>query len=99
MVILRQAWIKGCVPSLVLKKDLRALKVLREDATSHVLWGLCFFFFGGGTLFYGSSWRQMTDTLVKARHPWIPADCELSPSHQASGSGAGSGLRSPLEKE
>ena len=39
--MLRQAWIKGCVPSLVLKKYLRALKVLREDATSHVLWGLC----------------------------------------------------------
>ena len=32
----------------MLKKELVALKSLREDATSHVLWGLCFMDLVGG---------------------------------------------------
>ena len=41
-----------------------------------------------GTLVYESGWRKRTETQEKAGHLWVPADCELSSSHQASQSGA-----------
>ena len=66
-------------PSLMLKIDLGASKALRE-LQSH----LCFF----RTLLYESGWRKRTETQDKAEHLWVPADCELSSSHQASELGA-----------
>ena len=39
-------------------------------------------------MFYESGWRKRTETQDKAEHLWVPADCELSSSHQASESGA-----------
>ena len=41
-----------------------------------------------GTLLYESGWRKRTETQDKAIHLWVPADCELSSSHQPSQSGA-----------
>ena len=41
-----------------------------------------------GTLLYESGWRKRTETQDTAGHLWVPADCELSSSHQASQSGA-----------
>ena len=37
-----------------------------------------------GTLFYESGWRKKIETQDKAGHLWVPADCELSFSHQPS---------------
>ena len=56
-----------------------------------------------GTLLYESGWRKRTETQDKAGHLWVPADCELSSSHQASESGADvihkPNLRKPKRKE
>ena len=40
----------------------------------------------------------MTETQDKAGHLWVPADCELNFSHQASESGADVIHKPPLEK-
>ena len=77
-------------PSLMLKIDLGASKALRE-LQSH----LCFF----RTLLYESGWRKRTETQDKAGHLWVPGDCELSSSHQASESGADVIHKPPLKKE
>ena len=52
-----------------------------------------------GTLLYESGWRKRTETQDKAGHLWVPADCELSSSHQASESGADVIHKPPLKKE
>ena len=52
-----------------------------------------------GTLLYGSGWRKRTETQDKAGHLWVPADCELSFSHQASQSGADVIHKPPLKME
>ena len=52
-----------------------------------------------GTLFYESGWRKRTETQEKAGHLWVPADCELSSSHQASQSGADVIHKPPLRKQ
>ena len=63
----------------MLKVDLGASKAFGR-LQSH----LCFF----RTLFYESGWRKGIETQHKAGHLWVPADCELSSSHQATESGA-----------
>ena len=52
-----------------------------------------------GTLLYESGWRKRTETQDKAGHLWVPADCELSSSHQASQSGADVIHKPPLRKQ
>ena len=52
-----------------------------------------------GTLLYESGWRKWTETQDKARHLWVPADCEMSSSHQASQSCADVIHMPPLMKE
>ena len=69
----------GCVPSLMLQIDLGDSKATRE------LQSPLYFV---RTLLYESGWRKRTETQDKARHLWVPADCELSFSHQASQLGA-----------
>ena len=56
---------------------------------------LCFF----RTLLYEFGWRKRTETQDKAGHLWVPADCELSSSHQASQSGADVIHKPPLRKQ
>ena len=56
---------------------------------------LCFL----GTLLYESGWRTRTETQDKAGHLWVPADCELSSSLQASQSGAYVIHKPPLKKQ
>ena len=56
---------------------------------------LCFL----GTLLYESGWRKRTETQEKAGHLWVPADCELSSSHQASEPGADVIHKPPLRKQ
>ena len=51
------------------------------------------------TLLYESGWRKMIETQDKAGHLWVPDDCELSFSHQASESGANVTHKPPLKKE
>ena len=69
----------GCVPSLRLQLDLGDSKALRElQSPLFIL----------GTLLYESGWRKRTETQDKAGQLWVPADRELSSSHQASESGA-----------
>ena len=51
------------------------------------------------TLLYESGWRKRTETQDKAGHLWVPADCELSFSHQASQSGADVIHKPPLKME
>ena len=80
----------GCVPSLMLQIDLGDSKALRE------LQSPLYFV---GTLLYESGWRKRTETQDKAGHLWVPADCELSSSHQASQSGADVIHKPPLKKE
>ena len=69
----------GCVPSLMLQIDLGDSKALRELQSP-----LCFL----ETLLYESGWRKRTEIQDKAGYLWVPADCELSSSLQASRSGA-----------
>ena len=52
-----------------------------------------------GTLHYESGWRKRTETQDKAGQLWVPADRELSSSHQASESGADVIHKPPLKKE
>lgn len=52
-----------------------------------------------GTLLYGTGWRKRTDTQDKAGHLRVSAGCELSSSHQTSGSGADLIHKPPSEKE
>ena len=52
-----------------------------------------------GTLLYGTDWRKRTDTQDKAGHLWVSAGCELSSSHQISGSGTDVIHKPPSEKE
>ena len=52
-----------------------------------------------GTLLYGTGWRKRTDTQDKVGHFWVLADCELSSSHQISGSGADVIHKPSSEKE
>ena len=66
-----------------------------SKALSRLQSRLCF----SGTLLYESGWRKRTETHDKAGHLWVPADCELSFSHQASESGADAIHRPPLKKE
>ena len=51
------------------------------------------------TLLYESGWRKRTETQDKAGHLWVPVDCELSFSHQASQSGADVIHKPPLKME
>ena len=74
----------------MLQIDLGDSKVLRELPSP-----LCFL----GTLLYESGWRKRTETQDKAGHLWVPADCELSSSHQASESGADVIHKSSLKKQ
>ena len=50
-------------------------------------------------LLYESGWRKRTETQDKAGHLWVPADCDLSSSHQASESGAVVIHKPPLKKQ
>ena len=50
-------------------------------------------------MLYESGWRKRTETQDKAGHLWVPADCELSSSHQASESGADVIHKPPLRKQ
>ena len=52
-----------------------------------------------GTLLYESGWSKRTETQDKAGHLWVPTDCELSSSHQASQSGADVIHKPPLRKQ
>ena len=52
-----------------------------------------------GTLLYESGWRKRTETQDKGGHVWVPDDCELSSSHQASQSDADVIHMPPLMKE
>ena len=74
----------------MLKIDLGDSKALR-GLQSH----LRFF----GTSLDESGWSKRTETQDKAGHLWVPADCELSSSHQASESGADVIHKPPLKKE
>ena len=55
------------------------------------------------TFLYEYGWRKRTETQDKAGQLWVPADRELSSSHQASESGADvihkPNLRKPKRKE
>ena len=70
--------------------DLEASKAFSR-LQSHV----CF----SGTLLYESGWRKRTETQDNVGHLWVPADCELSFSHQASESGTYVIHKPPLKKE
>ena len=72
------------------KIDLGASKAFR-GLQSH----LCFF----STLLYESAWRKRKETQDKAGHLWVPADFELTSSHQASQSGADIIHKPPLRKQ
>ena len=74
----------------MLQIDLGDSKALRE------LQSLLYFV---GTLLYESGWRKRTETQDKAGHLWVPADCELSSSHQASQSGVDVIHKPPLKEE
>ena len=74
----------------MLQIDLRDSKALRE------LHSPLYFV---GTLLYEPGWRKRTETQDKAGHLWVPADCELSSSHQASQSGAEEIHKPPLRKQ
>ena len=74
----------------MLKIGLGVSKALR-GLESH----LCFL----GTLLYESGWRKRTETQDKAGHLWVPADCELSSSHQASESHVGVIHKPSLKRE
>ena len=74
----------------MLNIDLGASKALR-GLQSH----LRFF----RTLLYESGWRKRTETQDKSGHLWVPVDCELNSSHQASESGADVIHKPPLKKE
>ena len=74
----------------MLKIDLGDSKALSELQSL-----LCFL----DTLLYESGWRKRTETQDKAGHLWVPADCELSSSHQASESGADVIHKPSLKKE
>ena len=74
----------------VAPRDLGASKALGR-LESH----LCF----SETLLYESGWRKWTETQDKARNLWVPADCKLSFSHQASESGADVIHKPPLREE
>ena len=50
-------------------------------------------------MLYESGWRKRTETQDKAGQLWVPADCELSSSHQASQSGAEEIHKPPLRKQ
>ena len=52
-----------------------------------------------GTLLFESGWRKGIETQDKAGHLWVAADSELTPSHQASQSGAAVIHKPPLKKE
>ena len=52
-----------------------------------------------GTLLYESGWRKRTETQNKAGNLWVPANCELSSSHQASQSGANVIQKQPVTKQ
>ena len=81
---------QGNMFSLMLKIDLGDSKALR-GLQSH----LCFF----GTSLDKSGWSKRTETQDKAGHLWVTADSELTPSHQASQSGAAVIHKPPLNKE
>ena len=81
---------QGNMFSLMLQIDLGDSKALRELQSP-----LCF----SETLLYESGWRKRTETQAKAGHLWVPADCELSFSHQASQSGADVIHKPPLKTE
>ena len=51
------------------------------------------------TLLYESGWIERTDTQDKAGHLWVPVNCELSSSHQATESIADVIHKPPLRKE
>jgi len=72
------------------KIDLGASKAFR-GLQSH----LCFF----STLLYESAWRKRKETQDKAGHLWVPADFELTSSHQASELSADVICKPPLKKE
>ena len=74
----------------MLQIDLGDSKALRKLQSP-----LCFL----GTLLYESGWRKRTETQDKAGQLWVPADCELSFSHQASQSGAEEIHKPPLRKQ
>ena len=74
----------------MLKIDLGNSKALR-GLQSH----LCFF----RTLLYETGWRKRTETQDKAGHLWVPADFELTSSHQASELSADVIRKPPLKKE
>ena len=63
-----------------------------SKALSRLQSRLCF----SGTLLYEYHWRNRTETQNKAGHLWVPADCELSSSHQT---GDYVIHRPPLKKE
>ena len=72
------------------QKDLRDSKALRElQSPLFIL----------GTLLYESGWRKRTETQNKAGNLWVPANCELSSSHQASQSGANVIQKQPVTKQ
>ena len=81
---------QGNIFSLMLQIDLGDSKALRE------LQSPLYFV---GTLLYESGWRKRTETQDKAGQLWVPADCELSSSHQASQSGAEEIHKPPLRKQ
>ena len=74
----------------MLQKDLGDSKALRE------LQSQLYFV---GTLHYESGWRKRTETQNKAGNLWVPANCELSSSHQASQSGANVIQKQPVTKQ
>ena len=52
-----------------------------------------------GTLLYEPGWRIRTEIQDKAGYLWVPADCELSSSYEASQSDAGVIHKPPLRKQ
>ena len=80
-----------CVPSLMLQIELGDSKALRELQSP-----VCFFL---GTLLYEPGWRITTEIQDKAGYLWVPADCELSSSYEASQSDAGVIHKPPLRKQ
>ena len=52
-----------------------------------------------GTLLHGTVWRKSTNTQDKPGHLWVSAGCELSSSHQTSGSCADVIHKPTSEKE
>ena len=74
----------------MLQIDLGDSKALRKLQSP-----LCFL----GTLLYEPGWRIRTEIQDKAGYLWVPADCELSSSHEASQSGAEVIHKLPLRKQ